>query len=446
MNAIQMIILKQFFFFFQVASQNALDQHIINKHPESRFFECKVCQKAFRTYRYLHFVHIKRCHVGLPVKYFCDICNKGFVDKSSHNNHKYTHSDAKNYVCKFCGALFHTPYGLKVHVNIHTREKKYLCTICGASFLRLCNLIGHKKRTHRSRDLRYVCEICGKLLETNKDLVKHQALHHKNGKPFSCEKCGKTFLKKKNLKDHLQIQHTQEKLHKGHCGKPFAYPHMHCHYKDFHMMEPSQQLSMDNGLIETCVKAIDSEDTNHEENVVVITVKECDPPPALYTVPTSPHSNTVMMNSDVPSSQVEADSFSGTLTTSQGVELPLLHSPFGSIGTDRIGLSAPILFTPLGANPTNTVHQEVIPQGLSPSKLETPIAQITSGIEGATFPFQPVSASAISEEHDPLKVLQERTRVSQVADPLAAELLQLPHIQTNTPNGVPVTYITAWPT
>ncbi|XP_068245803.1 uncharacterized protein [Palaemon carinicauda] len=420
-------------------SQNSLDQHIINKHPESRFFECKFCGKAFRTYRYLHCVHIKRCHIGLPVKYFCDKCPKGFVDKSSLDNHKYTHSDVKNFSCKFCGAVFHTPYSLKVHVNIHTQEKKYTCPTCGVSFLRLCNLIGHKKRAHRSREKRYVCEICGTLVHTNKDLVKHQDTCHKEGKSFACDKCGKNFSNKRNLKTHL-IEHQQDKTFKCHCGKANVNRyHLH-HCKTVHRIEPVQNFTENNRVVEEDTKADD--ENNEEESMVVITVKECTPP-TLYTVQTAP-SHEIFISSEIPVSHVGSSTLTKTLTTGQSVEFPLLHSPFDTLGTDRVSLSAPILFTSLATSPSVAVQhpQETMSQEIPPSKLESSIAQITHGAqEEFSYHSGSTSTAADSEDHDPLQVLREATRESQTTDPLAAELLELPGIHA----GNPVTYITAWP-
>ncbi|KAK4291441.1 hypothetical protein Pmani_035726 [Petrolisthes manimaculis] len=205
---------------YTAGSQNSLDQHIIQHHPTSRYYQCHICNKAYRTHRYLHVVHIKRCHMGLPVKYTCDKCNKGFVDKSALENHKLTHSSVRNYTCEFCGAAFVTPYALKVHVNTHTQEKKYTCADCGTAFLRKCNLSAHRKRFHGCSDMRLVCEVCGLATTTQRDLRRHQLATHTKQKPFSCKMCHRSYTAKESLNNHLRT-HTGDKPFQCECGKAF---------------------------------------------------------------------------------------------------------------------------------------------------------------------------------------------------------------------------------
>ncbi|XP_076046942.1 uncharacterized protein LOC143028550 [Oratosquilla oratoria] len=269
---------------FQASSQNVLDKHILKEHPKSRFFKCWICHKSFSTHRYLHVVHIKRCHYGLPIKYSCHKCGKGFVDKSSFENHKITHSESKNFACEFCGAMFKTPYALRTHRNTHTREVKYCCTDCNSEFLHQCNLIAHRKRFHLPQEHKVVCEICGKAFAARRDLYRHQ-LGHAQERPYQCSECNKNYTTKEGLKTHLRI-HTGERPYKcSLCKKGFHKSALlRRHERSVHGKVECEQMVGDYPQATHLV----SDDLVSEDHTVVITVDEqsqCTGQGQVYTVP-----------------------------------------------------------------------------------------------------------------------------------------------------------------
>ncbi|KAK7079556.1 hypothetical protein SK128_019055, partial [Halocaridina rubra] len=425
-------------------SQNSLDQHIIKEHPESRFFKCRICSKAFRTYRYLHFVHFKRCHIGLPIKYHCEKCNKGFTDKSSLENHKLSHSDVKNYSCEFCGALFRTPYSLKVHVNIHTQEKKYRCQICGMAFLRLCNLIGHKKCVHL-RDNRYVCEVCGKVIHTQKGFTRHQLLCRWKEKLFECDDIEKSRTKRVSMKE-------QESPCKYNCGEALvsgfrSQQYLKITHRDGCEYAVDKRSVEVKDVVAEATKSTTDDDEN-DNNIVVITLKECDPhlysleaslPRNQRVTPTGETSQTHVIAEKLPSPQM--------IVSAQRVELPFLHSTFGSVTTEKIGITTPILFASLTPHPVVKTHaiQEgtaVNSEFLHRPSLERAFPQVNEGLDQSGNNVHSKSTTVVtSGAPNSLEILQEASEL-QHNSPLRSELLAIPSISASTG---PVTYITTWP-
>ena len=57
--------------------------------------------------------------------YFCNQCDKGFVEKSHLVRHKRIHTGDKPYTCSVCGNAFAQGGDLTKHSRIHTDEASY---------------------------------------------------------------------------------------------------------------------------------------------------------------------------------------------------------------------------------------------------------------------------------------------------------------------------------
>ena len=93
------------------------------------------------------------------IKYYCDICGRGFTLKGTRDNHRRTHTGERPLVCDLCGKSFANCTNLYVHKRSH---QNFLdsCTICGKEYRSLVGLKGHMYK-HTSPQL-VRCDICDK--------------------------------------------------------------------------------------------------------------------------------------------------------------------------------------------------------------------------------------------------------------------------------------------
>ena len=82
---------------------------------------------------------------------YCEICDKGFKNKSNRNKHLKTHYEGQ-YSCQHCGKLFAEIGNRNKHERqVHTTQH-YDCTTCGKQFKLLKSLKMHIQKKHSGED------------------------------------------------------------------------------------------------------------------------------------------------------------------------------------------------------------------------------------------------------------------------------------------------------
>ncbi|XP_029167660.1 zinc finger protein 62 homolog [Nylanderia fulva] len=199
----------------------------MRQHADKTQYKCHSCSKKFRTFHNL-IRHRKNIHYDLK-DYFCDICDKKFVDKTAMKNHRRIHTGERPYICNICNRSFRFRQNLKLHVKTHTNDPsrecvnrrkgafhikralirwhenqaEYNCHLCLKDFGTLSSLIRHRKNIHY--DLKdYFCDICHKSFAGKTAMEDHRRIHI-GERPYLCDMCGKLFRCKTNLRIHIQI-------------------------------------------------------------------------------------------------------------------------------------------------------------------------------------------------------------------------------------------------
>lgn len=137
---------------------------------------CEHCGKSFKR-RTPYNLHLKRhlppqrteqeetleeknCNdESLARMYVCDVCKKGYKNKSTLKVHQLTHGE-KNYLCSECGKGFITKSSLQSHQKVHTKEKPHTCGICNKSFAYTGNFDTHMLL--HTGEKKFVCKVNSK--------------------------------------------------------------------------------------------------------------------------------------------------------------------------------------------------------------------------------------------------------------------------------------------
>uniref|UniRef100_A0A6P7FGL2 Gastrula zinc finger protein XlCGF57.1-like n=1 Tax=Diabrotica virgifera virgifera TaxID=50390 RepID=A0A6P7FGL2_DIAVI len=202
--------------FKQYSVKSTLKRHLAALHSVLKPYKCEICFREFAlSCQYKsHMVYHK-----FGKQFTCDICSKGFYQKSSLLRHIIVHEGIK-FKCHLCSKEYTRKVTLESHMRLHSGEHEFKCHICiiekkftskGALRLHLMNHAGEKP---------HKCDICGQRFLERQKLLKHLKTHEKAQN--NCEFCSASFLYKIRLQRHLLTEHGENpfKCHK--CEQKFV--------------------------------------------------------------------------------------------------------------------------------------------------------------------------------------------------------------------------------
>uniref|UniRef100_A0A182PN80 Transcription factor grauzone n=1 Tax=Anopheles epiroticus TaxID=199890 RepID=A0A182PN80_9DIPT len=201
---------------------------------------CDICQKAYKTKRYLALHTAKshsrvedrpfkcsKCHVSFPKQYLlrahevlhiqqrCQICHKVLSSIQSLKVHMVQmHSDDGKYICDTCGKVFRTKPAMDRHINEHLGldvVQRVQCEYCQKWFNGKYNLSKHVRFLHKEGGQLFPCDSCQHVSPNSRALANHKQRVHVEER-FECEYCGKRFKRRPNLREHV-ASHTNVPLY-----------------------------------------------------------------------------------------------------------------------------------------------------------------------------------------------------------------------------------------
>jgi len=184
-------------------------------HTNDKQYICDVCHKGFtqrshlnrhkRTMRFGQLESLKthmRTHSG-ERPYVCVICSKAFASSSILARHKRVHSGASLHTCDVCHARISHLSDLRKHKRIHTGERPYVCDICTKAYATSSALAKHAQ----AHTTRYVCDTCREEFTTYISMIRHKRTHT-TSKLHACDVCSESFSLFHHLTAHKQM-HTR---------------------------------------------------------------------------------------------------------------------------------------------------------------------------------------------------------------------------------------------
>ena len=118
-----------------------LGNHMKSVHSNS-LVPCVECVKVFRNAMLLK-GHTNKVHNKIP----CYIC-KDMIGKerlSFHMHQKHTPASERKHKCEICGKGFCDKSRLKDHINVHTGEKPHKCKFCNTGFASFGTKAAHER-------------------------------------------------------------------------------------------------------------------------------------------------------------------------------------------------------------------------------------------------------------------------------------------------------------
>lgn len=188
---------------------------------------CSLCDQKFTTMTGLK-IHIKFKHDKPTKSHDCPECGRHFKDSSVLKAHIRTHlPDEEKFAfeCELCGKKMVNKWSLKYHIDtIHEKIVKHFCNICDRGFGNKSNLRSHLI-SHSTENV--PCDLCGGIFKNRISLQSHKKTHKpESARSFACGVCNKTFHNRNHLNRHM-ISHTDDRVYKcpvAGCNSEYKWP------------------------------------------------------------------------------------------------------------------------------------------------------------------------------------------------------------------------------
>ncbi|XP_055523269.1 transcription factor grauzone-like [Wyeomyia smithii] len=198
-------------------------------HENPDMFRCEPCKKTFISGLALK-LHLDYTHVAEEEKiYKCEICQASFAKHYHLTSHRMKHTSIaeKRFYCEPCDIAFRTNQSYRTHQHSkHGAAAKYVCDICARGFRQRSDLVTHQL-SHSAEGLEQLkiqCEHCHKWMKNKKSIWTHRRICQSSG-PVACDICGKMAPNPEQLKSHKKFMHQDQRVHQcGYCEKAFKRP------------------------------------------------------------------------------------------------------------------------------------------------------------------------------------------------------------------------------
>ena len=223
-------------YFCDECSQGFIFEDSYKKHSHPINVSCELCNIEFTSKKLLK-SHYEENHEidGQKVCPYCDYFpkekDKQLASLKIHIDNKHQEHGKSKYFCNLCERGFIFDTSLKKHQDIHkskARQKglKKICDVCGQKY-HYAGLKEHMRQKHPKTDAKtFICEVCGFSAITAVLLARHKYMKHDVEKHQKCPHCGFKASCSQKIKIHVDRNHSEhyeQKMSCEACGKKFIY-------------------------------------------------------------------------------------------------------------------------------------------------------------------------------------------------------------------------------